>query len=207
MNEVARAGVACAAPSSLDDVHLVTDKLAVIQHQREIGGTQVGSLLLTTLLPSSPKLMLNVECDDHGVLERRRCGCPVGDAGFELHLHTIRSFEKLTSEGMNFLRDDILEVVEHVLPSRFGGSATDYQLVEQEVDGLPKVSILVSPRIGALDDAEVIRAVLDALGSGPGFRGMMAGIWSEGETLRVERREPYATSSAKILSLHVLDGR
>ena len=206
MNEVARAGVACAAPSSLDDVHLVTDKLAVIQHQREIGGTQVGSLLLTTLLPSSPKLMLNVECDDHGVLERRRCGCPVGDVGFELHLHTIRSFEKLTSEGMNFLRDDILEVVEHVLPSRFGGSATDYQLVEQEVDGLPKVSILVSPRIGALDDAEVIRAVLDALGSGPGFRGMMAGIWSEGETLRVERREPYATSSAKIPSLHVLDG-
>jgi hypothetical protein len=35
---------------------------------------------------------------------------------------------------------------------------------------------------------------------------MMAGIWAEGETLRVERREPYATSSAKILPLHVLDG-
>jgi phenylacetate-coenzyme A ligase PaaK-like adenylate-forming protein len=206
MNEVARAGVACAAPSSVDDVHVVTDKLAVIRHEREIGGRQIGSLLLTTLLSSSPKLMLNVECDDHGVLERRHCGCPVGEAGFDLHLHTIRSVEKLTSEGMNFLRDEILEVVEHVLPSRFGGSPTDYQVVEREVDGLPRVSIVVSPGVGALDEAQVIRVALDALGAGPGYRSMMAGIWAEGETLRVERREPYATSSAKILPLHVLDG-
>lgn len=204
MNELARAGIACAAPSHLDDVHLVTDKLAVIQRELESGGETVGSLLLTTLLPSSPKLMLNVESDDHGVLERRSCGCPIGEAGFDLHLHTIRSAEKLTSEGMNFLRGDIVEVVELALPSRFGGSPTDYQLVEQELDGLPKVSIVVSPRIGPVDDAEVVRVVLDSLGSGPGFRGMMAGIWGEGEVLRVERREPYTTGSAKILPLHVL---
>ena len=76
--------------------------------------------------------------------------------------------------------------------------------MEQEIGGLPKVSIIVSPRIGAVDDAEVVRVVLGALGSGPGFRGMMAGIWAEGQVLQVERREPYTTPTAKILPLHVL---
>jgi hypothetical protein len=32
----------------------------------------------------------------------------------------------------------------------------------------------------------------------------MAGIWGEGGTLRVVRREPYATSASKVLPLHVV---
>jgi hypothetical protein len=32
---------------------------------------------------------------------------------------------------------------------------------------------------------------------------MMAAIWRDGRTLRVVRREPYATRTGKILALHV----
>ena len=39
---------------------------------------------------------------------------------------------------------------------------------------------------------------------GPAYRGLMADVWRQGEVLRVVRREPYATESAKILPLHIL---
>jgi hypothetical protein len=149
-------------------------------------------------------MMLNVESDDYGVVEERDCGCPIGELGLRLHLHAIRSYEKLTSEGMNFVGTELLALVEEILPGRFGGGPADYQLVEQEVDGLPKVSVVVSPRIGPVDDTAVASTVLEALGSGPGYRDMMARLWRDGDTLRVERREPHQTGQAKILPLHVL---
>jgi len=79
--------------------------------------------------------------------------------GYRTHLHSIRSYEKLTSEGMNFVGSDLLAVIETVLPSRFGGGPPDYQLVEEEVDGLPKVSVYVSPRLGDIDEAAVVETV------------------------------------------------
>jgi hypothetical protein len=206
MSELARVGVACAQPVAVDDVHLLLDKLAFIQRERELpgGGEHVGALHLTTLLPSSPKLMLNVEVDDYGRLEERRCGCAVGELGLTLHLSGIRSYEKLTTEGMNFVGEELVTIVESVLPARFGGSPADYQLVEEEHDGLTRVGIVVSPRLGALDEAAVIETVLAGLASGPSYRAMMASIWRDAGTLRVLRQEPYATESAKVLPLHVV---
>jgi hypothetical protein len=205
MGELGRIAVACARPTARDDVHVLTDKLAVVQRPRSVGsgGNEVPALLFTTLARTSPKLLLNVESDDYGTLARRRCRCLAGELGLDLHLSGIRSYEKLTSEGMSFVGEELLEVVERVLPARFGGTPADYQLVEEEVDGLPKVGVVVSPRIGAVDERRVVDAVLETLSAGPGYRGMMAGLWRSGETLRVVRREPYATATAKILPLHV----
>jgi hypothetical protein len=55
-----------------------------------------------------------------------------------------------------------------------------------------------------VDEAAVANTVLEALGSGPGYRDMMATLWRDGDTLRVERREPHETGQAKILPLHVV---
>jgi hypothetical protein len=206
MTEAGRIGITCAAPAALDDVHVASDKLAVIQRERPVAaGGAVSSFLLTALLPSSPKVLLNTETDDYGTLEERSCGCPVGEAGLTLHIRGIRSFEKLSSEGMSFLGSDVLVLVEQILPARFGGGPLDYQLVEEEADGLPKVTILVSPRVGALDEAEVVRVALETLGAGERPARMMAGIWSTADTLRVARREPYTTSAGKALPLHILE--
>jgi hypothetical protein len=93
-----------------------------------------------------------------------------------------------------------------VLPARFGGAPTDYQLVEEEVDGLPKVSVVIRPRVGDVDDNEVVSTVLASLGSEPHNR-LMAEVWRDGDTLSVVRREPYVTPAAKILPLHILGDR
>jgi hypothetical protein len=158
----------------------------------------------TTLLSHTPKLMINVESDDYGVLEERQCGCLLGELGFRLHLHTIRSHEKLTSEGMNFLGSDLIRLVEEVLPTRFGGAPTDYQFVEEEDEnGLPKVSLVVSPRVGPVAEPAAIDAVVDFLNHVPGASDSYGERWRQGGTLRLIRREPYATAASKVLALHV----
>jgi hypothetical protein len=203
-SEMGRVAAACADPTSFDDMHFLADKLAVIQRDRVVGaaGVIVGALHYTTLVPSSPKLMINVESDDYGELEERACHCPYGRVGLTLHMRRIRSYEKLTSEGNHFLGRDLVQLVERVLPSRFGGVPGDYQLVEEEIDGLPKVSVIVRPVLGHVDDQELVEAVLDHLRSEPRNR-LMADVWRDSATVRVVRREPYLTPAGKILPLHL----
>ena len=206
MSELGRVGIGCAADDRLaiDDVHVLTGKVAMFLRPTADGIVDVPALVLTSLDPTTPKLMLNVESGDTGVLVERDCGCAVGAAGYGLHLHTIRSYDKLTSEGTNFFGGAIIRLVEDVLPARFGGGPTDYQFVEDEHEGLPRVRLFVSPRVGAVDERELVDQALGGLGKGPGYRQMMAGIWRDGVTLTVERSEPFHTTAAKIPALHVL---
>jgi hypothetical protein len=197
-------GIACARPGERGDVHVLTDRVAVIQRDRELeGGESVGALLFTNLLPTSPKLAINLETDDYGVLEQRECGCAVGQVGHDLHLHTIRNYDKLTSEGMSFVGSELIVLLEEVLPSRFGGGAGDYQLVEEESGGLPRVRLVVSPAVGEVDEAAVAAAAFEHLSAQGRGQRMMAGVWRDSGTLEVVRREPHVTRSSKITPLHV----
>jgi hypothetical protein len=203
VSEVGRVACACTDPAALDDVHVLTEKLAVLERPRLLaGGETVRSLHLTTLMEICPNLMLNVEVDDYGVLETRSCNCPLGELGLTTHLSRIRSYEKLTGKGLNFLGDDLVTLVDETLPERFGGGPTDYQLVEEDADGRPRLGIVVSRRVGDVDESALIDAVLAAVESNPSNRDLAA-LWRAEGTLRVRRREPYETSSAKLLPLHV----
>lgn len=138
----------------------------------------MGALFYTTVLPACPKIMLNTESGDYATLEPRDCGCLLEQLGFRRHLHTIRSYEKLTSEGMNFLGSELIHLVEEALPSRFGGDATSYQLVESEGEGsLPTIDIVVSPAVGPVDEHAVRALVIEALGSASAGHRMMAERW------------------------------
>jgi hypothetical protein len=206
MVEAGMIGLACQAPCAPDDVHLVSDKIATIQRDREVGGNgrTVPGLFHSTLLTAAPKVMLNVESGDYAVADERDCGCGVLPVGFRRHLHTIRSYEKLTSEGMHFLGADLLSLVEEVLPARFGGRPTDYQLVEREERGLTRVVLLVSPTVGSLDPETVVQAMLEFLRHRGVGQRLMAEVWANGETLRVVRAEPLVTAAGKIQPLQKL---
>ena len=202
ITEMSFVGAPCATPRALDDVHLLTDKVAAIVRPKPIGTSSVDALIYTTLLPSSPKLLINVESGDFATVSQRACDCPMGRMGFTTHLSEIRSYEKLTSEGVTFLGTELLRLVEEVLPAAFGGAPTDYQLVEAEESGLTRILIVATPRLGALDETTVVRRVLDTLSQYPGG-SVMTQHWRQGDTLRLVRREPYQTASAKILPLHL----
>jgi hypothetical protein len=198
-------GYACADPTDSDDLHLFADGYGFARRRRAVsdGGPEVDALLVTSLLPSAPKVLLNVETGDYGRVFRRACGCALGAAGLDLHIAHIRSFEKLSGEGMTFVQTDLLRVLEEVLPARFGGSGSDYQLVEEERDGILGLVLVISPRLGPVDEALAREVFLQELGRGGDLQRLGAQVWRRAETVRVRRRWPLATKAGKILPFQI----
>jgi hypothetical protein len=206
LTEAGVVGLGCAASRAPDDVHFFRNSYAMIERRRTVGagGPIVDALLLTSLLDAAPKVLLNVETGDSAMMERRECNCPLGAAGLTTHLDSIRSFEKLSGEGMTFIQVDLLRVLEDVLPARFGGVGADYQVLEEEdPDGILRLSLLVNPRLGTVDPDAVRAAFLDALARQPGVSAGGVTMWRRAETVRVVRRPPVATGAGKILPFHV----
>ena len=196
----------CVAPEAPDDVHLFHDLQALIQPgaDGQDGRLPPGALLISSLRLTAPLVMLNVSMGDQAVVVRRVCGCPMERHGWTTHLHTIRSFEKLTGEGMTFLDMDVIRVLEDILPARFGGAPTDYQLSEEESeDGHSRLRLLVHPEVGPLDEAAVVDQFLASIGGGSGAERVMELVWRQARLIRVERRAPHAQASGKILHLHL----
>jgi hypothetical protein len=205
-SEGGRLGVGCARPSSSNDLHFTSGVCGLIQWPRQVPGMNVTvpAFNVTSLLPSAPKILLNAESDDYGVVEDRRCGCPLDLPGLRRHICDVRSFRKLTGEGVTLVGSDMLHILEDVLPSRFGGSPLDYQLHEEEDrDGLTRLSLVISPRVPIPDEATVVTAVLEAMTRESVGADAARKIWSQAGTLRIRRAEPVVTGRGKLMPLHV----
>ena len=61
---------------------------------------------------------------------------------------------------MTFTATMTVRLVEEVLPQRFGGGPTDYQLVEDRSGPISKAVIVVSPRVGPLQPDTVREVAL-----------------------------------------------
>jgi len=199
----------CPVGREADDLHVLTDRVAVRQHLRPVSpdGAEARALLFTSLVPYARHVLLNVESGDEAQLEERPCGCFLERAGLRLHMHTIRSFEKLTAEGLTYLGPGLADLLEEDLPRLFGGDSRHYQLVEAEDgSGLTRLFLLVSPAVGPLDEAAVRHAVLREMARRhlvPTYGRVVQRVWEDAGTLRVLRREPLPTASGKILHLHL----
>lgn len=196
----------CTRASAPDDVHVFEDRLALVQVDPgdPPPGLTPGALLVTSLSRTATALLLlNVSLGDVAQVDRTPCGCPLEQVGWTLHLREVRSVEKLTAAGMTFLDTDVVRVLEEVLPARFGGGPTDYQLVEEETsDGRPGLRLLIHPRVGPIASDEVADAFLSAIGAARDASLVMGIAWRDAGLLRVERRAPLVTAAGKILHLH-----
>jgi hypothetical protein len=205
-SEAGAVGLACNNPLDCNDHHLIEDHLEVLQYPREVPGTgaEVNAFNFTTLLPTAPKLLLNVEIDDYGIIEERNCGCEWEELGFKKHVRGIRSFRKLTGEGMTLIGSDMERILDQVLPRKFGGSAQDYQLLEEEgADGFTRRSVIVHPRVTLDDESEVVQTVLDELGKGDAAADLARAFMAQGNSLGVRRMEPVWTNRGKLMPLHM----
>jgi hypothetical protein len=191
--EAGRVAIGCARPLDESDVHLLLDTYAIITWPRSIaaGDATIDSLHVTHLHPSAAKLLLNVEVDDYGIVEERACGCPLGELGLRTHLRQMRSYAKLTGEGVTLVGSAMVRILEQVLPSRIGGSALDYQLVEEEDErGLTRLTLLVGPAVPVADERDVVAAVHAALSSESDAAAMAGAFWAQAGTIRVRRAPP-----------------
>lgn len=192
------AGTGCADPLDGTDVHFLADRLALIQHPRRVPGSDlmVDAFNFTSLASTAPQVLLNVEIDDFGIVESRNCGCAFGDLGYDTHLREIYSFRKLTGEGVTLVGSDMIRILDEVLPSRFGGSPLDYQLVEEEDEGsFTRLSLVIHPRVRIEDEAQVVVTVLNELALAEGAVSMAGTIWAQLGTFRIRRTEPVTTGT------------
>ncbi len=207
-SEIGIVAWACPAPAAADDLHVMTDRVAVRQYRRatDAPGPPVDAYLFTSLLPHARHVLLNAESGDYGILEERACGCFLDRAGLTAHMNTIRSFEKLTAEGVTFIGPSVITLLEEELPREFGGDSRHYQLVEAEDDrGFTRLYLLASPSLGPLDEAALRNRVLTRLGQShikQSYGRTVEAIWDDARTVQVLRRDPLTTVSGKVLHLH-----
>jgi hypothetical protein len=148
-------------------------------------------------------VLINVSIGDQAEVVNDDCGCPLSRLGWRTRLRGLCSHEKLTTGGMGVLDVDVVRILEDVLPRRFGGGPTDFQLVETEGEhGEPRLRLVVHPSLGPIDPAAVADAFLDAVGPGSGVERIMALQWRQSQSLTVERRAPMRTAVGKVLHLH-----
>jgi hypothetical protein len=180
------------------------DHLAMIQAPREVPGfgIEVPAFCFTSLLPSAPKLLINVESDDYGTADRAPCGCAWERLGFPIHLRDIRSFRKLTGEGVTLVGSEMERILDELLPARYGGSALDYQFAEEEDQlGFTRLILRVSPAIALGDEAEATAFVLEAVDRVGAGGALARSTWRQAGTLRIRREAPMVTGRGKVLPL------
>ncbi|HVS66871.1 MAG TPA: hypothetical protein VMT85_25570 [Thermoanaerobaculia bacterium] len=193
-------GIGCRRPRHSDHLHLLDDLHATVPDPES------GELLFTSLRPDCRFFLLNASLGDLAELDSDPCGCILEELGWRRKVHTVRSRSRVTAGGMTFPHTTIARALETILPSRFGGVATDYQLVENSgPDGAPRLRLLVDPRVGPIEPEELERAFLEAIGEGDGLDRVMSLHWRSGGWVGVERRPPLRTGTGKRHPVHRLD--
>lgn len=199
-------GYACADPAHPDDMHVVETRLAVVAHpvSTTVDGFSLRPLLFTGLQRHPRKILLNVQTGDFADLERRPYGCGLGEIGLTLHLRNLRSFEKFTTEGMNYHYLNIYELLEKTLPAEFGGGPGDYQLVEEEDGhGQTRLTLRVQPSLNGIDEGRLLARLRGTMARGRGGNRLMTELWKGAGVFRIARQAPHATLRGKVLPLHV----
>ncbi len=158
ISEIGLVGTACRAMNTDNDFHLSLDLVAATSRKREVAstGAQINVLLFTTLHPNAPHFFINADMGDAGELEHAGCDCTFARTGFKTCIRKLYSYSKLNSQGVTLAATDLARILEEVLPARLGGVAGDYQLIEQDAGGEPRITLRVSPRAG-LSDARLVR--------------------------------------------------
>jgi hypothetical protein len=145
---------------------------------------------------------------DFGNLIEKDTTCEFGKLGFSTHVSGIKSYEKLTGEGVTFVDTDFIQIIEHDLPSKFGGRSTDYQLVEEEDEkGFNRLNLIISPEINIKNEDMISRTFIELLRksekSPESWAQSGTVMWDQARTLRIKRQYPMTTRSGKILPFHI----
>jgi hypothetical protein len=209
MMEVGQMGLACARGLDATDVHVLRSKVAMLQRTTSPAGAEgVGMFYLTTLLSTAPRILINVATDDFGILEERNCGCPLGQLGMHQHIRQIKSFGKLTGRGITLVASDIAHIIEVVLPRTFGGTARDYQLVEEEDSaGATSLYLLISPDVALSDHDAPAKTLLDELARGTPGATLQSEILRTAGAVRVRRQKPEAGPRGKLPPFKIVPAR
>ncbi len=204
-NEVGALAQNCLNPRRPSDMHHLSHHSALIQRPIDILDQTVNAFCVTTLHPTGPKMLLNALTDDYGEIDAHDCGCHYYQMGFRHHLYEVYSYRKLTTEGTTLIGNDMLHILENVLPQKFGGSLLDDQLVEQEDnDGLTRLYLYVDPSVPVTDNQLLVDGFLTALKQSDGSAQLAQAEFRQVDTVQIRRQSPIRTIRGKHFSIQTL---
>jgi hypothetical protein len=189
-----------------EEFHVREDQVAVIPRRRaRADGKEVSAFLWTGLDEDAPTVFLNTENDDYGEIriDSQPCACEFGLLGFRRRIANIRGMSKIVAGGVTLPGEVLEELVEVVLPKRFGGGPGDYQFVERDLGGQTSLVLRIDPRLGEVDEAAAISAVFSFLPSRPGGE-LASKVWASGYSLKIERHAVLPSKSGKLLAVETL---
>lgn len=182
-----------------EDYHLWAHEVAVVTRRRPRGDdTEVDAYCWTSLAQEAPRVMVNVENDDYGVIEDVDCPCVLGGMGLRTRLRDIRGISKVVAAGVSLEGGTFDHLAEVALPTRLGGGPGDYQFVEEAEAGHTVVVLRIAPEVGRVDEDEALAVVRDVV-TRDEYGALAQSVWGP-QTLRVRRSAPQVTKAGKTLS-------
>ena len=182
-------GAACPSCADSGEMHVYSDRVAMIP------GHDEGSPLVTTLLQSTGKILLNASLGDAGSLVERSCSCVFGQLGMSLFVHGVSSAEKFTQQGMAVEVAELDRIVGELV-RQAGGAETDYQFWDRTDSG--ELTIAVDPSVQGLDERELIGTVLARLRERSAGGPVAAALWEGAGALILVRATPKLTAGHKL---------
>lgn len=196
-------GASCANRKPPDEMHIYLDRLAVIQMQRKtnIGKHNINSFLFTSLLSTTGKVLFNTEIGDFGRLKVKPCSCLFGKLGMNVHVYAVRSYDKLTGEGMTLLGSELDDIIAELIENA-GGCPDDYQFWESyDENGLYSLIIAISPNVSNLNEDNFKKAILERLRSRNSATAITSELWKQADTLQIVRAYPEMSKGFKKLQI------
>ena len=188
-----------------EELHVLEQDLAVIQRRRKRSdGSDVDAFLYTGLSAVMGVVLINLESDDFGELrhDETPCSCEFGKLGFRTRIANVRGMSKVVAGGVTVPGELLERIVESTLPKRFGGGPGDYQFSESG-GSQTKLVLRVDPRLGGIDESEVLECVRAELRSTE--YGLLADrVWLGADALEVAREPAAPARSGKVLPFETL---
>ena len=190
-------GAGCANRTASDDMHLYTDRVAVIPGSPCNRDGDNVPLLVSTLSLHTGKVLLNTDLGDLARLTIRSCDCLFGEFGLKQRVAEVRSDQRFSVEGMT-VRIAALDSLLARLVEEYGGSPDSHQFWRQDQGGLERLIVALSPSLGPLDEGRFLNVLYDRmLAGGPGL-DLAARLWKQAGTIHIVREHPRQSPGAKL---------
>ena len=196
----------CAERSASDDMHLYTDRVAIITGTNADAEPAPKPLLVTTLSIHTGKVMLNTDLGDCARLSDRSCGCVFGELGLNLRVSDIGSQQRLTVEGMT-VPIAALDALLGQLIEEMGGQPDSHQFwAVQKEGGLERLILALSPSLGLVDEENFLEALYKRMLAGGAGLELAARFWKQVGTVEIIREHPRQSRGAKISPMRRAEG-
>jgi len=197
-------GIPCRQMRTGNCVHVTLPSLALVSRRQESwNDEEVDSLHITNLLSFAPRMLINVEIGDTGVIEPATCDCEFSRLGYSLQVRDMAAITKFRGQGYTLRAPELIRLLEEGLAQQFGGRPGDYQLLEVEGKAQTEMVLRIHPRIAVTSSEKVLEYFLAQCRSTYG--GSLTILhWTESNCVRVEVKPPILAASGKFRAIRLL---